>query len=569
MLLISLVLAAATAFAAAEPSIQIEDYTGAPTTWIQGKRANPHARLDLTVALRNDAAGIARLERELLARSDPTNAKMYGNFLSKDAVDALVAPSPDAVGRVLAWVHANAAGAPDTVTITQPSPDFITVTNVTVAAAERLLRTQYFEYRHVGGKHAVVRAGAAYYAPRDVSFVGPTVRFPAVQRRRTRRSSPADDGANKVTPSTLRAMYNADGAQGKPGTTNLQAVAAFLDNHYSPGDLKQFLAQYSSGARVTEATAVGPNPQGDAPSPESALDTEYLMGVAVDVPTQFWSTPGAQPGNPENEPFASFLAALAKVPDAQAPRTVSVSYGDAEDGVDAAYAKRVNVEFMKAGARGISLVFSSGDAGVGGGKHGCARFVPHWPASSPWVTAVGATTGPGGSEVCADFSGGGFSEIFDQPKYQADAVSGYLSKRGLPSSSYYNASGRGYPDVSAQGEGFVTVWNGLQITSAGTSASAPTFSGIVSLLNERRLGAGKSGLGFLNPMLYNSASSFNDITSGSNPGCGTQGFPAARGWDPVSGLGTPDFSQLATVVDVLPAGNAVPTSVLGEWKQQR
>ena len=83
----------------------------------------------------------------------------------------------------------------------------------------------------------------------------------------------------------------------------------------------------------------------------------------------------------------------------------------------------------------------------------------------------------------------------------------------------------------------------------GTSCSSPTFASVIALLNDRLIAAGKPPLGFLNPFLYSTgASAFNDVTSGSNPGCGTDGFPAVAGWDPVTGLGTPDFAKLLAAV---------------------
>jgi tripeptidyl-peptidase I len=67
----------------------------------------------------------------------------------------------------------------------------------------------------------------------------------------------------------------------------------------------------------------------------------------------------------------------------------------------------------------------------------------------------------------------------------------------------------------------------------GTSAATPTFAGFVSLLNDARLRAGSGPLGFLNPLLYGKGiQGLTDITSGNNPGCGTQGFNATVGWDP-------------------------------------
>ena len=114
-------------------------------------------------------------------------------------------------------------------------------------------------------------------------------------------------------------------------------------------------------------------------------------------------------------------------------------------------------------------------------------------------------------------------------------MSGYLAALGGQYAGRFNASGRGYPDVSAQGTTFAIVANGQFLAVDGTSASSPTFASIVALVNDHRLNAGKSSLGFLNPLLYSptAAPIFNDITAGSNPGCGTQGFPTKLGWDPV------------------------------------
>lgn len=62
-----------------------------------------------------------------------------------------------------------------------------------------------------------------------------------------------------------------------------------------------------------------------------------------------------------------------------------------------------------------------------------------------------------------------------------------------------------------------------------------TVAGIVALINDVRISNGKGVLGFLNPLIYSDGvTGFNDIVTGSNPGCGTNGFPARAGWDPVS-----------------------------------
>ena len=148
------------------------------------------------------------------------------------------------------------------------------------------------------------------------------------------------------------------------------------------------------------------------------------------------------------------------------------------------------------------------------------------------MTSVGATQGV--PETSADFSSGGFSNYFGIPDYQSSAVNGYLSALGSTNQGLFNASGRAFPDVSTQGVNFETVVGGSVSGASGTSAASPTFASIISLINDRLIAAGKSPLGFLNPFLYSTAaSSFNDITTGSNPGCNTNGFPATAGWDPV------------------------------------
>ena len=86
----------------------------------------------------------------------------------------------------------------------------------------------------------------------------------------------------------------------------------------------------------------------------------------------------------------------------------------------------------------------------------------------------------------------------------------------------------------------------------GTSASSPTFAGVIALINDARVAAGKSPMGFLNPFIYANPQAFNDITSGNNPGCGTPGFYASEGWDPITGNGTPNFQNLLAAAMKLP-----------------
>ncbi len=116
------------------------------------------------------------------------------------------------------------------------------------------------------------------------------------------------------------------------------------------------------------------------------------------------------------------------------------------------------------------------------------------------------------------------------------------------------------PDIAAQAHDFLSIVGGVAYVVSGTSCSGPvrlfilpapytlrrpssatqltanvqTVAGIISLLNDYRISNGRPPLGFLNPWLYSYGfAGMNDITSGSNPGCGTNGFSAIVGWDPV------------------------------------
>jgi len=200
-----------------------------------------------------------------------------------------------------------------------------------------------------------------------------------------------------------------------------------------------------------------------------------------------------------------------------------------------------------------------------GGKSKKTPLWPSWPASSPWVTSVGATrfhndvVGTDQAAVSREDqfgSGGGFSAQFPQAAWQKDAVDAYFKNvdpSTLPNTDKvsYAKNGRATPDVSALGTAYTVYNDGKPLPGGvgGTSASAPAFAGMVSLLNDARMAAGKKPLGFLNPFVYQNAAAFTDITVGSDKvGRGGEklkyGFNCSKGWDPVTGLGTPIFGAL-------------------------
>uniref|UniRef100_A0A7M5UVS3 Peptidase S53 domain-containing protein n=1 Tax=Clytia hemisphaerica TaxID=252671 RepID=A0A7M5UVS3_9CNID len=170
---------------------------------------------------------------------------------------------------------------------------------------------------------------------------------------------------------------------------------------------------------------------------------------------------------------------------------------------------------------------------------------------SPYITGVGGTgfsnTLTVGPEFAYEISGGGFSNVFDQPKYQTDAVAAYMHTEGVPPKDLRNKTGHAYPGIAALCRHFWVVNNRVPVPGVtGTSASTPSVGGTISMVNEHRLNANKPVMGFLNPFIYKNPQAFYDVTSGCNEGCLThdKGFCATEGFDPVTGYGSPNFPDL-------------------------
>lgn len=125
-------------------------------------------------------------------------------------------------------------------------------------------------------------------------------------------------------------------------------------------------------------------------------------------------------------------------------------------------------------------------------------------------------------------------------------MTGYLAKIGNQNKGLYNTSGRGTPDVATQSQNFRVIDQGVDQGYMGTSCAAPTFNGIIALLNSARVSANKPTLGFLNPWLYSDGlAGLNDITHGASTGCnglgrfneGSNGSPIIPGaaWNATQG----------------------------------
>jgi tripeptidyl-peptidase-1 len=514
--------------------------------WKASASAPAAKTIQLTFALKQQ--NIPMLEQKLSDISSP-HSKNYGKHMSLAEINALTEPTADAKNAVVSFLKSFGVNK------YEYSSGFLRAT-VPVSVAESMLEAKYQQYEHAVSGQSAMRVDS-YSLPEEVarvvSFVAPTVNFPAAAFKPmpVLTTEDAPEAAYQNTPDNLRSLYSVGSAQASGNTKNRQAATAFLEQYYKEKDLQSFYDKYYPTLSGTPmANVVGPN--GAKGGVEAALDVEYITVMGSGVPSEFWSFSGRQPDNDENEPFLDWLYLLGNTTDA--PYVFSTSYGEDEWSVTYDYSERMNEEFLEGGLRGISFLFASGDSGVGSAFGSCTTFTPMFPADSPYVTAVGATTKTN-PETGASLSSGGFSNRWAMPSWQAEAVANYL-KTGpnLPDSSLFNATSRAFPDVSAQGTDYPVINNGQTLPSvAGTSASCPVFAGIIGLLNDARLVAGKAPLGFLNPWLYAyGITMLNDVTSGNNPGCGTKGFTASAGWDPVTGNGTPNFQKMLSAALALP-----------------
>jgi kumamolisin len=223
------------------------------------------------------------------------------------------------------------------------------------------------------------------------------------------------------------------------------------------------------------------------------------------------------------------------------PSVISISWGASESQWTPQALTQFDEAFQAAGAMGVTVCAASGDNGSSDGINDGQDHVD-FPASSSFVLGCGGTTlqASNGQIVnetvwnnpMGGATGGGVSNVFPLPAWQQNF--------NVPPPSGASG-GRGVPDVAGDadpGTGYNILVDGQRAVFGGTSAVAPLWAGLIAILNQQM---GKP-IGFLNPLIYQQAveaAAFHDISEGSN---GT--FTAAPGWDPCTGLGSPDGNQL-------------------------
>ena len=502
--------------------------------WLQVGRVRS-GNVELLLAIKQ--TNVEWLEPTLWAVSYPDSPD-YGKYINFDKIADVVHGKPESIDATLhAFADVGVQKEQFDFTIGQ---DFAVVV-APVAAVETLFNAEFYVFEHIHDPNYKIVKSLRFEVPSPLAahldFVSGISNFPRINRVTPKRHTPYTTGDLGTTPDSIAKDYNITYVSTNP--QNSQAVASFLRQYFNPDDLKQF-QQHFNVPENPIAKIVGENKPND-PGIEAELDVEYITATGRGVTTWFVSI--SRTANKNQEDFLYWIKQ--QINDTNSPWVHSVSYGDYEVSIPTEYQNRSDIEFMKFGISGRSILIASGDEGVHCDRD---KYIPEWPTCSPYVTSVGGTTSL--TDVWSQ-GGGGFSNTFPIPAYQKDIVEAYLESGKAPPTIYFNSSGRAYPDVSAFSVGFEIVVSGSIIGVDGTSCSTPTFAGVVSSLNDVRLNNGKSTLGFLNPLLYQTlqGKGFFDITKGSNAGIGScPGFDAIAGWDPASGWGSPNFGLLRDLV---------------------
>jgi len=338
------------------------------------------------------------------------------------------------------------------------------------------------------------------------------------------------------TPVQVAALY--DFPSGVDGTGQCIGIVE-LGGGFSQPDF----ATYLSGLGITAQTVTIVAVDGASSAPgqdqnadvEVMLDAEIAGAVAPGARIAMYFAPNSDQG---------FLDAVTTAihDTTNKPSVISISWGAAESAWTQQARDALSQAISAASAMAVSVCVASGDGGSSDGVDDGASHAD-FPASSPYVLGCGGTTLSGsGSSIASETtwsdSGGGVSDYFPLPAWQSKA-------NVPPPPAGFSGGGRGVPDVSGDADpnsGYQIRVDGSNMVAGGTSAVAPLWAALIALMNQQ---LGKN-VGFLNASLYavpgypSNPGPLHDITTGSNGA-----YSAGSGWDPCTGLGSPDGARLS------------------------
>lgn len=383
-------------------------------------------RLRLRIALKEPDHDL--FEATLFSVSDPDHAS-YGQHLKREEVKSLIKPKVESTEAVLSWL--SDSGVPES--DIENDGEWVNF-YVSISKANAMLDTTFSYYTQDSDEtHKKKIRALSYSVPSNVSphiaMIQPTTRFGQMRadgktsfivshKKRPFKGHHAphvpsvqiDPSCNTtITPACLRAMYSIGDYKADPRVGSILGVAGFLEQIAKYDALEMFLDTYAPYAKKQNFTFVeingGLTAQNDTvhDDTEANLDIQYAASLGFNEKMHYYSTGGRgplvpdldqpDPNNNANEPYLEFLTHMLKLHDDELPQTLTTSYGEDEQSVPESYARTVCNMYGQLGMRGVSVIFSSGDTGVGSAcqtndGRNITRFMPIFPAACPYVTSV-------------------------------------------------------------------------------------------------------------------------------------------------------------------------------------
>ena len=402
---------------------------------------------------------------------------------------------------------------------------------------------------------AIASSSASAATSEVQPLVGVSITFPKSTIGSEQCPPPLNQARNCYTPQELRIIYGVEPLKVQGYTGQGQTVLVIVPNT-SPtlqNDIDAFNRQFGLPPITPQIISIAGNipydPGNDfmvRSAQEAELDVEMVHAIAPGASIKVLTTPQVT----NNVDPREILAVERYAVEQHLGQVLSQSIGFSETAfLNNQDIVRQFTDFYKQATtvQGVTILAATGDNGAIVPSGGILPSTPtvDFPASDPWVTAVGGTTlaraGLDYVESAWSGSGGGVSALFSEPAYQ----------QSLPSNVQTLLNGhRGLPDVAANADpntAMACYMLGQWQQCGGTSASTPFWAAIVAIANQ----VAGHPLGFINPVLYKLGvarqGDFHDITSGDNSvhmdGVNVTGFQATQGWDAVTGWGVPQAYQ--------------------------
>ena len=533
--------------------------------------------MDITISLK--VHNQADLEQFLVDVQDPASP-VYHRYLTMEQFVDRYSPRAGDYARVLEFLRHNGF------TITDAWENRLTVgARASARAVENAFGVTMNRYRFEG-REAYAAAETPSIPAALADAVDGIIGLDTMYRYHTnsirgekvnkRTFQTASNGKPPYGPPEFQSIYQLTVHAGVNDGTGQHVAVILWHSNINKTDLQNFWATWGIAQSINnvKVIGVGASPPAFSESGEDAelaLDTQYSSSFTA------VSTALASQGMPVDKaprstgprvtcyiakdayPNSTLKAGQKFVVDGKTPtgpKVASLSFGIGE--LINSISNAEKAVFQNAAAMGLTVCASSGDDGSqGGAPWGDKTPQPSWPASSPYVTAVGGTALftqlSGGNPVwknetvwktkngfrpSGSSTGGGLSTIFTKPSWQTGL--------GVPGSN-----NRCVPDVSLDADpktGYYVVFGGSAYFFGGTSASSPAIASFFAGINEQRKAAGKSYLGFVNPALYSifstsAASAYHDIKVGNNVK-----YKATPGYDLCTGVGTIHADALASLL---------------------